>query len=64
MNNLLCVRDMLANHAMTELWDETRKLADKFGYEGAIMLLQAQIKFLRDVRNLIEDESEGEDNAV
>ena len=64
MDNVLIVREIVANHAMTELWDETRKLADKFGYEGAIMLLQAQIKFLRDVRNLIEDKSEGEDNAV
>ena len=37
MNNekMHIVRNMLANHAMTELYYQTRKLTDKYGIDGA-----------------------------
>ena len=37
MNNekMHIVRNMLANHAMTELYYQMRKLADKYGIDGA-----------------------------
>jgi len=62
MDNVNFVRGMLANHAMDELWNKTRKLADIYGIDGAILYLNAQIQFLRDVRDAQEnEEGEGDD---
>lgn len=56
---ILRVRNMLANYGMIRLHDETRKLVDKYGYEGAEDYLQAQFHILYDMREL--EEKEGED---
>lgn len=53
------VRGMLANHGIMNLHDETRKLVDKYGYDGAEDILQAQFHILYDMREL--EEKEGED---
>ena len=39
MDNMLRFRDMVANNAVAEIWDETRKLADVYGIDGAILYL-------------------------
>jgi len=58
MDNVNFVRGMLANHAMDELWNKTRKLYDTFGLDGAILYLETQKKFLNEIHEL---ESVGED---
>ena len=53
------VRGIMANAGMARLHDETRKLIEKYGYDGAEDILQAQFHILYDMRKL--DEKEGED---
>ena len=56
--NFADVRNMLANLAMEELWNETRKLIDKYGYDGAEDILQAQFHILYDMRELEEKDDD------
>lgn len=55
------VRGILANAGMARLHDETRKLIDKYGYDGAEDILQAQFHILYDMREL--EEMEDADNG-
>ena len=55
------VRGILANAGMARLHDETRKLIDKYGYDGAEDILQAQFHILYDMREL--EEKEDDDNG-
>lgn len=50
-------RGMLANNAMEELFYATQEIIDKHGVDGAEIYLQAQLQFVRDVR----DEKAGDD---
>ena len=52
------VRGILANHGIMKLHDETRKLIDKYGYDGAEDILQAQFHILYDMRELEEKEDD------
>lgn len=52
------VRGILANHGIMKLHDETRKLIDKYGYDGAEDILQAQFHILYDMRELEEKEGD------
>ena len=52
------VRGILANAGMARLHDETRKLIDKYGYDGAEDILQAQFHILYDMRELEEKEDD------
>lgn len=55
------VRGILANAGMARLHEETRKLIDKYGYDGAEDILQAQFHILYDMREL--EEMEDDDNG-
>ena len=55
------VRGILANHGIMKLHEETRKLIDKYGYDGAEDILQAQFHILYDMREL--EEMEDDDNG-
>lgn len=63
MDNVNFVRGMLANHAMDELWNKTRKLYNTFGFDGAAMYLEMQMQFLNEINeiNEIEESRGGED---
>lgn len=52
------VRGILANQGIMKLHDETRKLVDKYGYDGAEDILQAQFHILYDMRELEEKEGD------
>lgn len=57
--NFADVRNMLANLAMEELWNETRKLIDKCGgFEGAEIYLRAQYQAVSNLRSLAEKEDD------
>ena len=58
-DDIYIVRNMVANQAMIELDNETRKLANKYGIYGAELYLKTQMKFLRQMRE--REEKEGED---
>lgn len=60
-NALWRIRNRLANDAMEKLWNETSKLIEQFGCDGAEDYLQVQLQFVRDVRNI--DEMAGSDNG-
>lgn len=53
-------RQMLANVAMCELHDATHELIDKYGVDGALCYLEAQMHVVRDLRN---SESEGDSDV-
>ena len=57
-DEFLSVRNLLANLAMDELWTETRKLADKFGYEGAKVYLRAQYKAIEELQSELSKEDD------
>lgn len=57
-DEFLSVRNLLANMAMTELWTETRKLCDRFGYNGAKIYLRAQWRALEDLEANLSKEDD------
>ena len=61
--NFADVRNMLANLAMEELWNETRKLIDRFGFAGAELYLRAQYQAVSNLRELgeMEDDDNGDE---
>lgn len=54
-------RGMLANHAMEELYCATQEIIDKHGVDGAEIYLQAQLQFVRDVRDEKAGDEFGDD---
>ena len=49
------MRDMLANHAMFQLYQDTASLVDKYGHDNAIDYLQWQIDCVRDMKEKAEN---------
>ena len=49
------MRDMLANHAMFQLYQDTALLVDKYGHDNAIDYLQWQIDCVRDMKEKAEN---------
>lgn len=56
--DFLQVRNLLANLAMDELWNETRKLCDRFGYNGAEIYLKAQLRAVNDLQDELAKEAD------
>lgn len=52
------VRNLLANLAMDELWTETRKLCDKYGYDGAKTYLKAQYRAIEELQSELSKEDD------
>lgn len=53
------IRNMLANHAMLDVAKKTRGLFETYGYDGAKLFLQTQIKGLENLRGLDDEETSG-----
>lgn len=53
------IRNMLANHAMLDVAKKTRGLFETYGYDGAKLFLQTQIKGLEKLRGLDDEETSG-----
>ena len=49
------MREMLANHAMFQLYQDTAALADNFGFDNAIRYLKWQIDCIRDMKAKAEN---------
>ena len=49
------MREMLANHAMFQLYQDTASLVDKYGHDNAIDYLQWQIDCVRDMKEKAEN---------
>lgn len=58
-DDMYIVRNMVANHAMIELDNETRKLFDKYGFDGAQAYLSWQMHLLRQMCD--DEKKEGDD---
>lgn len=52
------VRNMVANHAMNQLYQDTAALADNFGFDNAIRYLKWQIDCIRDMKAKAENHDE------
>ena len=49
------MRNMLANHAMFQLFRDTAALVDKFGHDNAIDYLQWQLDCVREMKEKAEN---------
>lgn len=52
------MRDMLANRAVFQFYQDTAALADNFGFDNAIRYLKWQIDYIRDMKAKAENHDE------